>query len=423
MIRSVAASFVARIAVMFLTLAVVVMITRTLGDEGQGTAALIQLGILLIVSVTNFIAGGAVVFLAPRFAPRDLLFPSYLWSALIALSFYGIFGWIQIVPEGFELQVVALGFIQALFTFHLQVLMGFERIKQFNIAVTVQAAVLCLAVASGFYMTETPDISIYVDALFVSFGATYLLTATLSIRRFRGAKQLSPKKAFLELWKYGKFAQSGNILQLLNYRSNLYLLERLMINGRGAVGLFSIGLYAGEAIWNVGKSLSLVQHARISNSDDPQYNRKLTLSFLFLSALSSLLLIAVMLALPEQFYLAIFGAEMTGLHRVLEWMAPGIFANACSMIFAHHFSGSGKHSRNTIGSAIGLMSLLIAAFVLIPKFGVSGAAMGASIGYTAQLLSMWFMFVRSEKISWYAIIPPREWVNAVLDDLLKRSKK
>ncbi len=423
MIRSVAASFVARIAVMFLTLAVVVMITRTLGDEGQGTAALIQLGVLLIVSVTNFIAGGAVVFLAPRFAPRDLLLPAYLWSVMVALGFYALFSIFPVVPEGYEAEVVLLGFIQALFTFHMQVLMGFEQIRKFNIAVTVQAAVLCITVASGFYLTETPNIHVYVNALFASFGVTYLLTVALSIRRFRGAKQLSPKKALIELWKYGKFAQSGNILQLLNYRSNLYLLERLMVNGRGAVGLFSIGLYAGEAIWNVGKSLSLVQHARISNSNDPGYNRKLTLSFLFLSASSSLVLITLMLLLPERFYLAIFGAEMSGLHRVLEWMSPGIFANACSMIFAHHFSGSGKHSRNTIGSAVGLIALLISAFGLIPKFGVAGAAISASIGYSAQLLAMWFMFVRSEKIAWYAIIPPREWITAALNDLLKRSKK
>lgn len=422
MIRSVAGSFVARIIVMLLTLSVVVMVTRTLGDEGQGTAALIQLGVLLIVSITNFIAGGAVVFLAPRFAPRDLLVPAYVWSLSVAALFYGLFSLVEIVPEGYVMHVAALGAIQALFTFHLQVLMGFEQIRAFNVAVSIQAFVLALSVALGFYVLSEPSIDGYVNALFASFTITYILTAAFSIRRFRGAKQMSMREAFNELWRYGKFAQSGNILQLLNYRSNLYLLERLLQNGRGAVGLFSIGLYAGEAIWNVGKSLSLVQHARISNSEDPDYNRKLTLSFLFLSAASSVVLIAIMLLIPEAFYLWIFGQEMAGMHSVLEWIAPGIFANACSMIFAHHFSGSGKHDRNTIGSAVGLASLLIAAFPLIPRFGVEGAAMSASIGYIAQFIAMWAMFTKGENLKWYAIVPPKEWVNAALNDILRRSK-
>ena len=36
------------------------------------------------------------------------------------------------------------------------------------------------------------------------------------------------------------------------------------------MGIFSIHTYASEAIWNVGKSLSLVQYSKLANLDEAQ---------------------------------------------------------------------------------------------------------------------------------------------------------
>ncbi len=421
MIANIASSLASRLLVMLLTLAVVIMNTNILGDEGQGTAALIQLGILLLVSITNFIAGGAVVYLTPRISPRSLVLPAYLWSCCVAIVFYPLLRWSAMVPDEFVLDVCVLGLMQALFTFHLQISMGKERIKRFNLIVGIQAFVLAGALAILFFMENRQSINAFVLALYLSFGITLFMSVAASLRYLRAPSDLAFKAALRELWDYGRYAQAGNILQLLNYRSNLYLLERLLVSGRGAVGIFSIGLYAGEAVWSIGKSLSLVQYARISNSTDPEYNKRLTIRFTYLSGLSASFLTLLMLLIPEQVYLMVFGEDMRGLYTVLFWVSPGIVANSVSMIIAHHFSGTGRHSRNTISSAIGLITMLTAGIPLILQIGLSGAAIAASVGYLAQLITLGFCFVREEQIKLVDLRIERQEVRALIASLRRRS--
>lgn len=422
MIANIASSLASRLLVMLLTLAVVIMNTNILGDEGQGTAALIQLGVLLLVSITNFISGGAVVYLTPRFAPRSLLLPAYLWSIIVSAAFYPLLKWIALVPDEFIIDVCVLGLLQALFTFHLQIAMGRERIKRFNLIVGIQAFVLAGALAILFFMEGLQSIRSFVLALYLSFGVTLLMSIAASLRYLRAPSDLNFGAAIGELWSYGKYAQAGNILQLLNYRANLYLLERILASGRGAVGIFSIGLYAGEAVWSIGKSLSLVQYARLSNSLDANYNKRLTIRFLYLSGLSAAFLTICMLLIPERIYLLVFGNDMLGLYTVLLWISPGIVANSLSMILAHHFSGTGRHSRNTVSSAIGLLAMLAAGIPLIAHIGLRGAAIAASIGYLAQLVTLGAFFVIEEQIKKTDLSIRRDELKALLTGLRKRSE-
>lgn len=417
MIRNIASSFVSRIGVLLLTFLVVVLNSRILGDEGQGTAALIQFGILLIVSVSNFIGGGAVVYLTPRIAPHSLLLPAYLWALLISLLFWPVLHFAKLVPSEYALDVCLLGLLQSLFTFHMQIAMGKERIRAFNKVVLAQAFVLAIVVALLLLVMQKEDIQSYVYALYASFATTYLLSVIISFKYLKPSETaIGFAAAWSELWRYGRYAQGGNILQLLNNRSNLYLLERLLLNGRGAAGVFSIALYAGEAVWSVGKSLALVQYARISNSNDRIYNNKITVRFLYLSTAATVLPMAVIVLLPEWLYLWVFGESMIGLHAVLLWIAPGIVANSASMILSHHFSGTGKHHRNTLSSGFALAAMVATALALIPHYGVAGAAMAASIGYGVQLAALGWMFIRYEDVSRNDLIFKKEW----LKDLKKK---
>lgn len=370
---------------MVLTLAVVVMNTRVLGDEGQGTAALIQLGILLIVSVANFIGGGAVVYLTPRMTPRSLLLPAYVWAVLVAVAFYPVLLHSGLVPKAFVLHVCILGLLQSLFTFHLQVVVGKERLRKHNLIVSLQAFILAISLAIFMFGHEQRDISAFVSALYVSFATVYTLSVIAGFKHLRQPADEGFSGALKKMWFYGKYSQGGNILQLLNYRSNLYLLERLLENGRGAAGIFSIALYAAEAVWSFGKSLSLVQYARLANSTDTAYNKALTLRFLFLSLGASSVLCGALLLVPESLYLTVFGETVAGLYVAIALMVPGILANSGSVILAHHFSGTGRHRYNTIGSAAGWGAMLLTGLAIIPVYGLKGAAMAASIGYLAQL--------------------------------------
>ena len=398
MIKNIASSFAARLAVMAITLAVVVMNAQVLGGSGQGLASLIQFGILLLVSVSSYIGGGAVVYLIPRTGARPLLAPVYLSSALVALLFYPLLRWLDLIDAYLIVHVCILGWLQSVFTFHLQVLVGHERIQRYNLAVTAQSASLALALVIVYFVFNEATIVAYLIALYVSFGLTLLVSA-LAVKKVWETKQnLGFSEAWKALWRYGKYGQTGNVFQLLTYRSPMYFLEKLMAHGLAAAGIFSIAFYAAEAVWSVGKSLSLVQHARIANSTDTASNKALTLGMLVLSTSASVVLVTAALIVPENLYLAVFGDDMKGLSLALLGLAPGIIANGASVIVAHHFSGTGQHRINTYGSAAGFGALLVFIYPLIEHYGIHGAALAASIGYSFQFCVLFWVFVSLEDV-------------------------
>lgn len=399
MIRHIASSFSARFAVMALTLAIVAMNSRVLGGSGQGLASLIQLGILLMVSVSSYIGGAAVVYLIPRTGARPLLLPAYLMAAAVALGFFPLLKWLELLDSWLIIHVCALGWMQSLFTFHLQLLIGRERIHPYNLITTAQSATLALALVIFYFAAGERTIQSYLGALYLSFGTTLLISILAGRKWLKPKPTVSFSEALKALWRYGKYGQTGNIFQLLTYRSPLYFLEKTMESGLAAAGVFSIGFYAAEAVWSVGKSISLVQHARIANSNDHVSNKQLTIGLLIFSVALSAVITAGVLVIPETVFLVIFGDDMQGIARVLLCLSPGIVANAGSVIIAHHFSGTGRHRINTLGSAAGLGVLLIAIFPAIDGYGTYGAALAAALGYIIQFGVLFWSFTNVETIS------------------------
>lgn len=405
MIRKVVGTIGSRFLVMLMTFLVVTMNSQILGADGQGTAALIQLGILIVVAANNYVGGGTVVYLAPRTDPAKLFLPAYLWAFFCAGFAYLIFQWIPSVPRNFVLAICGLGLLQSLFTFHLQLLLASERIKAYNVIVTVQSLVLAGALAASFFLFKYIRIEAFVWALLASFSTTYLLALFASIKVITKLAFKWDSATWKAMWNYGKFAQTGNVLQLFNYRLNLFFLEHLLVASRGMVGVYSVGLYASEAVWNFSKSLSVVQYARISNSSDAKYNQDLTLTFFHLSLISTLLVVTTMLLIPNSLYVWIFGSEMSALKDVLYVLAGGMVVNACSVIFAHHFSGTGKYHLNTMASGIALVATIVFGLVLIPQFELLGAAWTATLAYTVQGVTLFYFFQREEKVKLSAYIP------------------
>ncbi len=399
MLKKVTGTIITRFASMLMAFLIVLLNTRSLGADGQGTVALVNFGIMCVLAVSNYIGGGAIVYLTPRIQANKLAFPAYIWALFSALVFYPIFKLIPSVPEDLLLTICALSFLQSVFTFHLSLLMGKEKIKAYNALQFLQVFGLlaCLAVFYLFIGLQTVEAFIY--SLFIASGITFIVSSVLVVPIIKSIEISNFKAVFKEIFDYGKFAQTGNVLQLLNYRLNFFFIENLLLNGRSLVGIYSVGTHASEAVWNIGKSLSVVLYSRVSNVRDSKYIRQLTLTFFKISFVSSLLIICVLLILPEEFYLFIFTDKFAGIKEVISFLSIGILSNSVSTIFAHYFSGIGKHFKNTWGSGIGLVVTLFAGLIFVYYFGLRGAAIASSLALFVQMLYLLISFMKAENVS------------------------
>ena len=398
MIKSVANTILSRIVVILFSFAVVWMNTNNIGATGQGDVALIVLGILLIVSINNFMGGGAIVYLTSRVDPRGLFAPCFLWTLVSVGLFAAASLFYPIVPEEYFQHVLILGFLQSLFVFHQQIALGRNRVWQFN-ALTICQWFMTAGSLAYFYFAKGELMTFsFVKALYISFGTTFILGIILTGKEWIKFDLRLFKKATQEIWRYGFYSQTGNIFQLLAYRLAFVFLDQLY-KSREAVGIFSVGMQLNEAAMMPAKSMGMVQYAKLSNSDDPSYNLNLSVNLMKFALAITILIAGVVVVLPESFYLWVFGNEMIGLKIILTLLAPGMGALAISSITAHHFSGVGLHKHNSIGSLVTLATLVGLGIFIIPEQGIKGAAWVSAATYIVQAIYLFTVFVVTQKPS------------------------
>lgn len=400
---------------MLATLCVVVLNTNFLGSAGQGTVALINLGILVQVALSSFIGGGALVYLVPRMDIGKILAVSILWSLASAFICFELFQFVQVVPYAFILHTVILGLIQSVVMLFQQVLLGRERIAQYNFTVALQAVSLPCVILYLYVVMHDAGVQSFIVGAYFSFVITLLVSTRMAWPLLRVPDFSKSGSTFRQIFSYGKFAQGGNIFHLLNLRLQYVLLELLVANARSLVGILSVAMYAAEAVWSIGKSLSVVQYARIANTQDHEQNKSLTLSFLRISLLCGAVATLLIALLPDSFFEMILGSDFDGLQYTLVLLAPGIAANCCSIVFAHYYSGTGAHKKNMMASGLGLAGAIVIALLLLPSLGLAGAAAAVSISLVIQFVFFVVSYASKNKLR------PTDFVIRKSDFLVFRS--
>jgi len=88
-----------------------------------------------------------------------------------------------------------------------------------------------------------------------------------------------------------------------------------------------------------------------------------------------------LLLLPPAFYAFVFGEEFGAVRKVLLLLGPGILGLSLSTAYSHYFAGIGHYHINTIGSLLGFVVIVAGCYWLIPRHGLTGAAIAASCSY------------------------------------------
>ena len=84
---------------------------------------------------------------------------------------------------------------------------------------------------------------------------------------------------------------------------------------------------------------------------------------------------------------------------VIASLAVGIVALSVSMIFSGFFSSINRPYHNTISSAVGLVFTIGLGLLLIPRYGIIGAGISASVSYSFLTLYQFIIFSRMTKLS------------------------
>lgn len=189
---------------------------------------------------------------------------------------------------------------------------------------------------------------------------------------------------------------NGLSILLILLTASLYHLDILLLQplvGSEATGFYRAALVVAEFLWFVPNALQtvLVQStSRLWSSGDPDKVSQMVSRLSQYNILLTLLLAIGLWVLAEDFVVIYFGAEYQPAVQPLRILLPGAFGFAIARpIFA---AGQGKGALRLLILATGTASIVNLALnlLLIPRYGVVGAASATSVGYGSMvLLHVW----------------------------------
>jgi len=383
MFKNILNTFFVRVFNAIITLAITIIISRSLGAEIKGQQGLILTTISLLHIIMCIVGSGSIVYLIPRYNFSKLLSASYIWMFLIAIIFVLVSPFISAIPKVFVYHIVILTLLVNLFNIHISALIAKEKIKKANLLIIIQVSVqISMLILYVFYYNNISVYS-YIYSLYFTYGISYILSLFVSLKEFefsiKGINFLSVFEGGKKLFRYGVYNQLDVFAQVLSFRLSYYILAAYENNA--AVGKYSVAVSIAESIWLISRSISLVHYARVSNSDDMYRSTELTTMFIKISTILTLLAVLFILLIPSSLYTWVFGADFYQIKEILYYLVGGVVFFSTSFMISSLFSGSGKQHINSIASIIGFVVTIIGAYIFIPISGVYGAALTATISY------------------------------------------
>lgn len=386
MVKKILGTMFTRVVAAVLAFAGWVLIANYLGPEKTGTISLIIFSVAIIQLIVNYIGGAALIYQTPRVGLFRLVVPVYIWTPLstiltaflLTLAGHAI-PILEIIPDGHFTDVLLLALAMSFASANSMFLLGLEKVKEYNICNLVQVAGFFIILLIMLTVFGIRDIRSYTWALFLSNILGWGLSGFYLWPQIHRVPLKGSGELIREVLKFGNFVQLANLFQTFNYRLSLKFTDYFL--GRSPVGILTIGLQLAEGFWLISRSISTVQFSRMSNEMRFDYSVRLTLLFARMTWMITAIGIAVLLCIPERIFALVFSASFGEVRLVIASLAPGIVFLSISIILSSFFSAVNKPLHNMIGSVLGLIFTVVSGIVLIPKLGIPGAGIAASISY------------------------------------------
>jgi O-antigen/teichoic acid export membrane protein len=380
--------FISYVANAALSFGVAVLVARTLGADGRGIYALFLLSASILQAILSLGLGvSAVYYLGKgRYSLTrvvsnvlQLTFASAVVTGLLSIAAWPLFG-AELVDEGVPYWLFALA-VPLFLAFNLltTVLQGASRFAAMSAVVVAQPLILLLLMAIGAAIdVGTRGAIAFWCVSTLSGSALALMLLGLPVLR----ELLSVDLASLaDQVRFGIQGQIGNLIQLLNYRLDQYFVL-LFVNTAG-VGVYAVSSTLSQTIWFLPNAVAAVLLPRLTATSPGDAARTTPLvcrHTLLISALAATALGVVSPWLVE----ALFGDEFSDSVLPLLWLLPGAVALAGSKVLTSYIFSQGRPLTNSAITAVSLVVTIGADLALIPRLGVTGAAVASTLAYATH---------------------------------------
>lgn len=413
-VKSVGATFLRQIAGGLIGLLSAAVVARVYGPTGNGEVALALLFATGLSTFLNLGVGSANAYYlgSGKMTFGDVLSANLkVYLCLICLGacvgigviyffagdlFSGVSGLsLQLALTLFPL-ILLTGLVASLFQ-------GLQDFKSFNTLTLLPAVFLFLGVVSLWFLAsrQTSDV-IFIHILSHVLALTFVSRSLW--RLFRSSRSDNVSGGVGKIVSYGWKAHLSNILAFVNYKADVLLTNFFL--GPAATGVYVVSVALGEKLWLISQAVSTVLLPKLSQlvDDDSARNRFtpiVTRWVLVLTALSGFVLAVV----ANWIVIVIFGEQYSEASVVLWVLLPGLVLAAAARVLANDIAARGRPELNMYTALVVVVANVVGNVVLIPSFGLFGAAAATTVAYSLNL---------ALRLRIYATLSGNRWFSPVL---------
>ncbi|MHB8696130.1 MAG: oligosaccharide flippase family protein [Solirubrobacteraceae bacterium] len=390
-----------------LSFAISIVTSRYLLPAGRGAFVL---G-LLTVTLTAALLGNVGTALVHEVG-KDRSRAHSLYAQAITLSaLLGVIGAVALVPldlmfaqQDYRVVTFAVvGLVPLLLTQTISsMLLALGRVRLWNVLQLVLPAttllgmlVLIVGLSKGVTGAITAWVAGQTAAAVIGLAATRAMWWPAV-----GLRSLTRTRALL---LFGLRIGVVNLLSLINYRVELVILERY--RGLNGVGIYSLAVSLAELLWLVSSAVATVLVAPAIQSDEERAVEVVSAGVRH-ALLGTALLAVALGAVSPWLVPTLFGPRYQPAAGALMILLPGMVAFAPATVLAVFFSMRIGRARYAFFLALGsALTTAVVAMLLIPNYGLRGAALASTIGYISSIAIALGLFVRLTHVSVAKLLP------------------
>jgi O-antigen/teichoic acid export membrane protein len=412
-----------------------ILIARIFGPEGNGSYALSILIPTSLVTILNLGLGAANSYhlSSGKYTEYKIILANLkLYSILVGLGLFTGSVFLLLFAEkvfpGVESELLWLGLFSYPFVLShaiiLSLFQGIEDFSSYNKVAIAQPLIFLALFLLGIWGYQT-ELSVAITALLLSYFLT-TISGVISLCKYKFQKENkygAKNQVVKSLLKYGINSHLGNVFTYLNYKADIFLVNYFL--GPLNAGLYVVAVSVVEKLWLPSQAISVVALPKLTrmNTAKEQIQHFTPLLSRVTLAITAIASILVLIITPVLIPLA-FGEQFSESVMPIFLLLPGIIIFSSVKIIASDIAARGHPILNSYSSGLVLICNVILNIVLIPKFGLNGAAISTSAAYLIQWLFCAYFHARlsSNNISELFLIH-RDDLTLVKDRYINQMKK
>jgi len=388
-----------------LSFAITVLIVRLLGAQGNGVYSLFMANTAIIALIAGFSFNSGLTYYSAKneFSPASLLnsafallmlqmililFAQTLFTNVFGFSFYidinstelSYWGWLYLFG------ILLNSYVTAIFN-------GNKWFDTLNILTVITNIIFLIIFA--YLLSKNASYGL-AHTLFIlkTYILLIILQAALNLAFLIKKTRLNFHFSFLKtkqiklIFIFASVAFFSNILQFLAYRMDYWFIN--YFRTKEELGLYALAAKLNQVLLLLPMTIAaVIIPFTVTASDELAEKVKTILRFQF----NGYIFLGILLAIISPVLIPlIFSNDFAGTVLPFIILLPGVIIFTLTTILAAYFAGINRQDINLKISFFCFFTILIGDFLLVPKYGIKGAAIASSIGYALSGIASLFVF-------------------------------